>query len=202
MTELPAKKLVDEIVKRGLQPHLKAAGYKKKARTFFRELDGGVFQIVNVQLSQWGTATESKFTINLGVFFPSIQQISLKPALDGVPNEYDCHLRQRIGMLMPDHLDHWWTVTSNPSIDGVAQQISEAWSMYGQQWIERCSHLELIEDKDMYKSSVIAMMIAIALSDKATAKAMHKQMYKNVHTTPPSFRLYLEQLGKAHGLLE
>src|SRR4051812_4483671 len=117
-----SQKLVDEILKNGLTPHLKALGYKKVGRTFYQQ-DDELIRVVNVQLSRGNTTHDAKFTINLGVFFPLVREAFDKTPLDDLPKEYDCTLRERIGMLMPQDNDHWWEVTPNSNIAVIAKEV-------------------------------------------------------------------------------
>ena len=91
---------IDEVIRTGLAPALKAQGYKKAARTFRRREPGHTL-VVNVQGSSWNSDADGSFTLNLGVYFPTVV-----PFLDWMraverPTEPDCVVRQRIGFVMP-----------------------------------------------------------------------------------------------------
>ncbi|QDT95258.1 DUF4304 domain-containing protein [Gimesia aquarii] len=199
MSQVPAHKIVDEIVKRGLHPLLKAAGYKKRGRTFYHESDD-VIQVVNVQSSQGNTAELSKFTINLGVFFPLVREISQEPPLNGLPKEYHCTLRQRIGFLMPQHDDYWWVATPLSDIDHLASEVAEAWDSYGEGWILRISNLNAARDEaERTGNTIMASMISVALLDKVRAKELFDVAYEK---SSPHAHKYLESWAIHHNLLQ
>ena len=179
MSETPAKKLVDEVVKRSIQPRLKADGYRKKARTFFRELDGGVYQIANVQLNKWNTAQEATFTINLGVYFPSVVAIYWQPEITPPPRECECTVRARIGNLLDEPDDHWWTVTPRTDLDSLAAEVDAVWAKCGRPWLEKHSGLEaarkwVLRQYDKHT----ALTISVAMSDRVAAKKLYNAILK------------------------
>jgi hypothetical protein len=63
-----ANKLVDEVIRMGLHPTLKNAGYTKQGRTFYR----GEYpvRVVNVQSNRWNTADPRLRSISACSFRP------------------------------------------------------------------------------------------------------------------------------------
>jgi hypothetical protein len=90
-----------------------ARGFRARGFTFHRRVADN-FGIVQLQKSQYSTATNVDFTINLGVFSGRVQQtlsnIMWMPEVRDVPTEPACHLRQRVGFLLPERRDTWWSV--------------------------------------------------------------------------------------------
>ncbi len=199
MSSTPAHELVDEIIKRSLHPLLKSAGYRKKGRTFYHESDE-VIRVVNVQSSQGNTAQSSKFTINLGLYFPAVRPMSLQGPLTGLPKEYQCTLRQRIGMLMSRQDDWWWTVRPSSDLDMVANAIRNAWTGYGQPWIDRCSTLrEACAEAERMGDLFTTAQIAVALQDKPKAKRCFDQFLEKCN---PVAHGNMNAWAKRHGLLD
>jgi hypothetical protein len=99
-----------------LQPSLKVSGFRKQALTFYRRVQGN-YAIIQLQKSRHSTASMVEFTINLGVFSPRVQQgleqYIWVPDVKKVPTEPNCHLRLRIGRLMPERPDPWWAIGPN-----------------------------------------------------------------------------------------
>src|SRR5262245_17212734 len=88
---------------------LKAAGFRKNGLNFRREVSPGVIRLVDVQCSQWNRGNEGSFTINLGVYHRALAELhDTSPVVD-VPLVKHCVVRERIGKLMPEAEDHWWT---------------------------------------------------------------------------------------------
>lgn len=104
-----------------LGARLTAAGFKRKGSSFYIKRDCNV-GILNVQKSRWNTKEQISFTINVGIFCNRIAQF-----VDGVENDHpcvwDCHLKQRIGFLMPDKKDMWWSLTSEEA-PGLREQVA------------------------------------------------------------------------------
>lgn len=197
MSSTPTEKLVDEIIKRSLHPILKSAGYMKKWRTFYLESDEAI-RVVNVQSSQGNTAESSKFTINLGVYFPAVQPMSLHQPLDGLPKEHECTIRERIGMLMPRQNDWWWRVHSKSNLDMVANAIRNAWTGYGQPWIDRCGTLAAACDEAEHTGDTFtAAMIAVASGDLPRAK---RNFDLKMKTCNPAAHGTLKAWAKRHGI--
>jgi hypothetical protein len=86
-------------------PQLKRAGFRKRRNSFNREVADGIVHVVSLQLGSYDPS--GKFTINLGVFVPGLNQVSSGSRGPWV-NEYDCDLRWRIGELHHEGRDLWW----------------------------------------------------------------------------------------------
>jgi hypothetical protein len=65
---MAAPKLLDAIIRSGPADFLKAHGFRKKGRVFFRE-SNGVFQYVHFFSSKWASAELAAFTLQAGVTF-------------------------------------------------------------------------------------------------------------------------------------
>ncbi|WP_394840846.1 DUF4304 domain-containing protein [Pendulispora brunnea] len=116
---LTAQDAVKQLVADELRPTFKARGFRTKGLTFYRQVADN-FGLVQLQKSQASTAATVQFTINLGVFSGRIQrvlsEITWMPDVTGVPTEPDCHLRQRIGHLLPEARDTWWSVRPDTNL--------------------------------------------------------------------------------------
>ena len=93
-----------------IAPMLKDAGFKRRGSTWHRQGEG-VVVVVNVQKDRHNTAKSVRFTINLGVFTPRLDDMRKAIASDP-PSHTDCALRKRIGFLMPERADKWWEITA------------------------------------------------------------------------------------------
>ncbi|GAO02566.1 DUF4304 domain-containing protein [Anaeromyxobacter sp. PSR-1] len=139
MTKTPAQQLLDEVVRSGLAPMLKAEGFRKAGHTFRSTVPGCVL-VVNVQSSTTSTRDALRFTINLGVFYPALIDILqlgswAVPAAAG-PTEVHCQVRERIGALMPAQGgDHWWDLEVGASWNEVSAELTEAVRAHGLPWL-------------------------------------------------------------------
>jgi len=115
-------KKIDAIIKERLAPLLKNIGFKKKARNFYREFENRI-ELINVQSSKWNEGNEGQFTINVGVYYPEISEITDALPVKGMPKEYDCTVRERIGLLMPENKDKWWKIDSSSNDSEVSEML-------------------------------------------------------------------------------
>src|SRR5262245_58044507 len=104
-----------------LTPTLRQHGFARRRQTFFRH-EHGNWGIVNFQKSMYSTGHEVRFTINLGIFSQRIGSPFRAPG-GGVPSISICHWSQRIGRLLPDRQDHWWTISGATSLNSLAEEI-------------------------------------------------------------------------------
>jgi hypothetical protein len=101
---------------------LKPLGYTPQSR-LFRILVHNNCGIIEFQRSVKSSAESLLFTVNLGVVCGKL--------LDSGPSglmkarTMDAHLRERIGMLLPDRPDKWWEITEETNRDSLIHEISE-----------------------------------------------------------------------------
>jgi hypothetical protein len=122
---------ITQAVKLGLAPVLHKDGFKKRG-THFYQITPESNRLVLVQSSQRNTSSHSRFTIELGLYFPAIDAVMnqtwTKPGAEQWnPKIYNCQMRQRIGFLMPAGCDYWWTVTPSSNASDLATELADAW---------------------------------------------------------------------------
>ena len=121
MTALTVSQKMDELVRRYIHPPLKEMGFVRRSRTWNREA-GGMIDVINLQTSRWNEQSSGSFTINCGVFVPSIYTICWGKNAPSFPKEEDCLVRTRVGSLMTQGVrnqqkDFWWDLDSNTNLD-------------------------------------------------------------------------------------
>lgn len=134
MSEISKK--IDEIINLELKALMKAKGFKKKARNFHKELDGGVFLLVNVQGSMYNDNQDARYTVNLGVFFPEIYEMVGFGNVATVPSIPDCSISKRIGHLKPEKTDYWWQLTPSSNLQQLATDLTASVEQYGLPWLQ------------------------------------------------------------------
>jgi len=127
--------LIDKVTRDALSEPLRAAGYKKNGRTFRRSLDDGV-QVINVQASVSNAGSSGRFTVNLGVYFATLADLGGIGRLTDNPSESDCHLRCRIGHLLPGRQDLWWEVGEHQDNSSVVGDVRRACTGKGLAWLD------------------------------------------------------------------
>lgn len=110
--------------------HLKPLGFSRKGRTFRRETDRDVLQIIALQagpfeigpplpppVSHMRPDLYGKFTINLGVFVPEIHERSNpRVSLNRVINDAYCSIRTRLAHVGEGE-DIWWPILDSDDDD-------------------------------------------------------------------------------------
>lgn len=100
-----------EIVLRHIERDLEPAGYKRAGRTFRIRNAVADWGLINVQSSSKSTAQAQLVTVNLAVSLGIIRKFD-SPTDDRIPHYSEGHWDSRIGHLLPERDDKWWTVAS------------------------------------------------------------------------------------------
>jgi hypothetical protein len=138
-------KRIDAVVSAGLAATLKSEGFKKSGRTF-RLTQGEALRVVSVQGSAYNAGAEGRFTLNLGVAFPGIRAL-LEPELPlKALSEAQCPFRQRIGPLMPQRRDHWWSVDERTELAALGEEVRQAYLQHGRAWLDATADLRSARD--------------------------------------------------------
>src|SRR5215471_8464460 len=176
-----------------IHPGLKDLGYRKRRNTFNRVIQpDGLIHVINFQMGPFdpsGTAEipglrpnlYGRFTINLGVWLPHLTEPgSQAPAQHSTRfiNDYNCHLRARIGELLPEAVDTWWRLSA--PADQLAAIVSSAITGHALPWLARFSTwddtLRQLEaapaDPNWFMSPprLTAMRMRIARGERAAAE--------------------------------
>ncbi|HBJ88058.1 MAG TPA: hypothetical protein DDZ88_30215 [Verrucomicrobiales bacterium] len=178
------------------QAHLKALGFNKSDMTWIRPLEWP--QVINIQLSSSNSATQARFTINLGVSIPCLGTALKSSPLEGALKEYDCELRSRIGHLFPNKHDKWWDVTSISDADQLVGEVFADISRYILPWFERLKTLPEVATELANKKSFLMAAIAFHLAgDSCAAASSMAEAYAQANQLAlPKLR----RLAKAHSI--
>ena len=162
---------IDSVAK-ALHPVMKQHGYKKRGRNYRRQGERCT-QVLNVQASPWRGRNGTSFTVNLGLYFPVVAVVlweDTEPSAN--PSEAECHLRCRLGRLMPRPYDRWWEVTLGCPIDDQIEEVVGAVHDFGVPWLEEHNTLEtalLAADPDYLPArESIALWVALGRPEAAT----------------------------------
>ena len=131
---------------------LKPLGFKKKGRTFNREIGKDIFQVINFQAGPYPIGSNyvvpgfrenlyGKFTINLGVCIKSLYKLSDPAANKTFYKEYECQIRIRLGQLLKER-DHWWKIGND--VDDTIEEIKKGILTVGSKWFEGADSKEKI----------------------------------------------------------
>src|SRR5579862_131254 len=102
---------------------LRPAGFRKRESCFDRRLSD-VVHLIGLQASTSSTASLLRVTANLAAWVPSLADGQDRPDI------WSSHWRQRLGQLMPEHSDRWWSVTNDQEADLAATEMTAALVRY------------------------------------------------------------------------
>ncbi len=131
-----ASELIDTAIIKHIAPFLKLAGFRKKAHNFWRDA-GHVIDVITIQKSQWNDAADAQFAVNLGLYWPRVQNAIGNTARGTPPREYDCVVRTRLGPLFDGGRDFWWKVRDEADVQAVGSDVVEKLREHGLPWLER-----------------------------------------------------------------
>lgn len=190
-------KTIDGIIKAELAPLLKRKGFKKKARNFYREHSDRI-ELMNIQSSQWNEGQEGKFTVNVGVYFPAISEITDAPPVKGMPKVYDCTIRERIGLITKTRRDTWWEIGPKTDHKVVAADLVSKVNSICLPWLELMANLESVKS-DVAKNNraIVAAGISLHQGNAAEAKEFLELSFKQ----QPLAKSRASTWGKKHGLI-
>ena len=110
-----------EEVQQPVTAFLRKAGFRKSGRTYNRTVDDGLIHVVNFQMGQYPVGNYvipgirenryGSFAANLGVFLPCVSQIERGNLEKRIFQDYDCEIRERLGVLA-ESKDVWWSLDS------------------------------------------------------------------------------------------
>jgi hypothetical protein len=113
MTDLNA--ILNDLIRNILWPSFKALGYKKSGNNFRHYDTEGWGKIVQFQKSQYNSAAELSFTVNVGLYLPEVEYWLCGREAGPKFQEPACVVRKRIGPLAGRQIDSWFKLT--PSLD-------------------------------------------------------------------------------------
>ncbi len=149
INKVELKTHLDNIQKEIFQ-FLKPLGFKKKGRTFNRQKEVGIYQVINIQSGRYEFGDKyvipglrenyyGKFTINLGVMVSEIYELDSHNKVKDIYQDYDCQIRTRLTHLTIKQ-DFWWTISED--CNKTAKEVIEGLNSHGIEW------LDIFENRD------------------------------------------------------
>ena len=132
--------------------YLKPLGFKKKGRTFNRQTEDGIYQVINIQSGRYEFGDKNvipgfrenyygKFTINLGVMVPDIYELESYNKPKDIYQDYDCQIRTRLTHLTTKQ-DYWWPISNDT--EETTNEIIQGLKSNGIQWLDTFESREKI----------------------------------------------------------
>jgi hypothetical protein len=207
------KILLDEVEKKVFAT-LKPIGFKKKGRTFNRETEKGIFQVINFQSGQYPIGKNyevpglrenlyGRFAVNLGVCVGSLYKFQYPNENKYFYKEYECHIRTRLCNLTKGH-DYWWKINNNA--DDVANEINEGLATAGLDWLAGVDTKDKII-KNLgnapYTSTPRAKLdvaLLVWFDDKEKATDLFNEYLHSIPKSKNGHKEYVEELAKEMGI--
>jgi hypothetical protein len=193
-------KKIDQVTGGELAARLKDHGYRKKGRTFHRRTVDATC-VVNVQASVSNAGEAGSFTVNLGVYFPGIEEPLTGGTSSDPPREYECTLRQRLGGLMPGSGgDRWWTVTEGSDLSAISHDVAEAWRTYGRPWLDANATLSGASATLATRNGLHGAVAAMLLGDRVEAERRLRTFLDTCPVAATIARVRAERWARSVGL--
>jgi hypothetical protein len=135
-----SSKRVDKVISTAVTPFLKGLGYRKHGRRFLLKGDLSTAHI-RFQSSQWNHAELTRFTINRGRYFESIARKNGQEVVLDSTKQRHMHVGIRIGHLLPQQADHWWSIANDEDVPKVASEVVAALRDFGLPYLESVASL-------------------------------------------------------------
>ena len=200
-------------IQRDIYLFLKPLGFKKKGRTFNRQTEDGIYQIINIQSGRYEFGDKyvipgfrenyyGKFTINLGVMVKEIYELESHNKPKDIYQEYDCQIRERLPHLTIKQ-DHWWTISDDNN--KTAKEVIEGLSSHGLNWLDNfvnrdniCRNLGNLEGVSR-RAKLDVALIEIH-RDKAKAEKLFQDYYDNIEIKI-GHKEYVKRLANQVGVM-
>jgi hypothetical protein len=142
----PSSKAVDAVIQGKVKSILKSEEFKKSGRSFHRQ-KGEVLQVVNFQTTWLNTPDEAQFTINLNVVLPFYHEKWTGQPLPKDPGSAAAVCSRRLGHILPEGTDRWWTVTPSTDFAAVSHEVAELIRSVGLPYLEKVANLQYLCEK-------------------------------------------------------
>ncbi len=193
---------------------LKPLGFKKKGRTFNRETEDGIYQVINIQSGRYEFGDKyvipgfrenyyGKFTVNLGVMVKEIYELESHNKSKDIYQDYDCQIRERLPHLTIKQ-DHWWSITDDNNI--TAKEVINGLDSHGLEWLNYFETREKIINNWVEKAdsnsprAKLDVALIVLNQDKEKGKELIQDYYNNIADRKPH-RNYVKELAERFGII-
>lgn len=97
-----------------LDDYLFQEGFRRKKTTYGKKTEY-YWLVINFQISTDDLPGKLKFTLNIGILDLRLAELLEEP-VKVCPDVWACHMRERIGFVMPEHFDKWWVIDAQSPV--------------------------------------------------------------------------------------
>ena len=128
-----------------IAPLLKACGFSRSGQTFYLRYEKN-WGLINFQKSGSSSASRVVFTVNIGIVSGAFSEFAADGQTSKRPSVWACTWRQRLGFMLPEHQDKWWTIDAQISLEQLAQELGGYIGEIAVPEIEKYIHDENLRD--------------------------------------------------------
>ncbi len=195
-------------VSKAVQSVLGEQGFHRRGHHLFRPAED-LFHGVHFQASRWGSRAEGSFTVNLVVAAPYVYGCWTGRPLPANPATALYPVQQRLGLVMPQHRDIWWNVSTDTYLPGLAEEVACVVVAYGlpffDQYPSTMAMLEKVRRGERLPGSEphLLMIHAILAKQHGFLAEATEQILRQLDAVPPSsFRQQIMRVAETLGLRE
>lgn len=142
-THSSSSKAVDSVIHGQINAYMKSEGFRRSGRTFHRPKDE-MIQVVNFQTTWLNTPDEARFTINLDVVLPFYHEKWAGQPFPKNPGSAAAICSRRLGHLLPEGTDKWWTVTPSSDCDALSHELADLLRSIGVPYLDEATDLQFL----------------------------------------------------------
>ncbi|MFN3446516.1 MAG: DUF4304 domain-containing protein [Bacteroidia bacterium] len=190
--KIELKTQLDSIQKEIFQ-FLKPLGFKRKGRTFNRQREDGIYQVINIQSGRYEFGDKhvipgfrgnlyGKFTVNLGIMVREIYELESHNKPKDIYQDHDCQIRERLPHLTIKQ-DHWWPISNDNN--KTSKEVIDGLHSHGLEWLNNfenrdkiCRNLVSLEDGSPRAKLDVALIELHR--DKSKAEKLFQDYYNNI----------------------
>jgi hypothetical protein len=152
-------------------------------------------RIVDVQRDKRWSKQVGHFTINVGVYIPSVEAALGRSHSFAVAHTGFATVTERLGILS-DGFDKWWKVTPHTEVAPTANEIVKNWEIHGLPWLNARGGLQPFRDTYLARNNFLFAFIASRLlGDHVAARSQFIQYLLHRQPAPddPALRYALHE---------
>jgi hypothetical protein len=153
MAHLPVDEHSDLIIKLDLATRMKTHGFRKRTRTFWREVETKeqkptkAVQLCEIRIGGSSSSFEGILTGQLAVYYPEFVPL-LTPWQTVLPSpikQTDGHVKAALGLLRPEKVaDQAWRIDENANDETIAKELAEAIDAYAIPYLDAALDMEKV----------------------------------------------------------
>jgi len=197
-------------IQKEVHQFLKPLGFKKRGRTFNRETENGLYQVINFQSGQYPIGEKyeipgiresfyGKFTVNFGVCVEELYLIEFPKKSQPFYQDYDCQIRDRLETIL-HKTDSWWQIDSDST--KISDMIIDGLKSKGFDWFELFDTREKIihnwgeyADANSPRAKLDVALIVLQ-TDKIKGAKLIQDYYNHLEKDRKPHREYVIDLAK------